>query len=301
MLQPELTDIELSEEFPVASRAVHGGDHRPPCRGEELHRVTATPELSPDPNPFTPDASPASADLDTEASSTGIQGLPVDAPSLLDPPLPAAVLWDMDGTLVDTEPYWIAEETLLVTEYGGSWTEEDAHSLVGNDLVASANYIRDVGGVPLPAEEIIDRLLERVIERVQVTMPWRPGARELLAELNTRGVPCALVTMSYQNLAQAVVGALPSGSFRTIVAGDDVTHGKPHPEPYLMAASRLGVAPEQCVAIEDSLTGVTSAESAGVPVLAVEHLVPIPPVPGRIVVTSLKGWTTDDLSTLLIA
>jgi len=215
--------------------------------------------------------------------------------------LPAAVLWDMDGTLVDTEPYWIVEETLLVTEYGGSWTEEDAHSLVGNDLIASANYIREVGGVPLPAEEIIDRLLERVIERVKVKMPWRPGARELLADLNARGVPCALVTMSYQNLAQAVVATLPTGSFRTVVAGDDVTHGKPHPEPYLLAAERLGVTPEHCVAIEDSLVGVTSAESAGVAVLAVEHLVPIPPGPGRTVANSLKGWTVEDLSALLIA
>jgi HAD superfamily hydrolase (TIGR01509 family) len=213
-------------------------------------------------------------------------------------PLPAAVLWDMDGTLVDTEPYWIEEETLLVTEYGGSWTEEDAHSLVGNELLTSANYLRDVGGVPLPAEEIIDRLLERVIVRVQEHMPWRPGARELLAELNAREVPCALVTMSYQVLAQAVVATLPAGSFRTVVAGDDVTYGKPHPEPYLLGAARLGVAPERCVAIEDSLTGVTSAEAAGVPVLAVEHLIPIPPSPGRTVVTTLKGWTAADLSTL---
>jgi HAD superfamily hydrolase (TIGR01509 family) len=204
----------------------------------------------------------------------------------------------MDGTLVDTEPYWIEEETLLVTEYGGTWTEEDAHTLVGNELITSANYIRDVGGVPLPAEEIIDRLLERVIVRVQQHMPWRPGARELLAELNQQGVPCALVTMSYQSLAQAVIATLPAGSFLTVVAGDDVVNGKPHPEPYLTAAARLGIAPEQCVAIEDSLTGVTSAEAARVPELAVEHLVPIPPGPGRTVVTTLKGWTAADLGTL---
>lgn len=212
--------------------------------------------------------------------------------------LPAAVLWDMDGTLVDTEPYWIEEETLLVTEYGGSWTEADAHALVGNELITSANYIRDVGGVPLPAEAIIDRLLERVIVRVREHMPWRPGARELLAELNAQGVPCALVTMSYQSLAQAVVASLPAGSFRTVVAGDDVSQGKPHPEPYLLAASRLGVAPQRCVAIEDSVTGVTSAEAAGVTVLAVEHLMPIPPGPGRTVVTTLDGWTAAALSAL---
>jgi HAD superfamily hydrolase (TIGR01509 family) len=212
--------------------------------------------------------------------------------------LPAAVLWDMDGTLVDTEPYWIEEETLLVTEYGGTWTEEDAHSLVGNELITSANYIRDVGGVPLTAEEIIDRLLARVIDRVREHMPWRPGARELLAELNAQEVPCALVTMSYQSLAQAVVATLPAESFRTVVAGDDVANGKPHPEPYLTAAARLGFPPERCVAIEDSLTGVTSAEAARVPVLAVEHLVPIPPGPGRTVVTTLKGWTAANLGAL---
>ncbi len=207
----------------------------------------------------------------------------------------------MDGTLVDTEPYWIEEETLLVTEYGGTWTEEDAHSLVGNELITSANYIRDVGGVPLPAEEIIDRLLERVGKRVHDRIPWRPGARELLAELNAQGVPCAMVTMSYQSLAQVVVATLPAGSFRTVVAGDDVVQGKPHPEPYLLAASRLGLAPQRCVAIEDSLTGVTSAEAAQVPVLAVEHLVPIPPAPGRTVVSTLSGWTPAALGALIPA
>ena len=245
--------------------------------------MTAAPDVSPDTSAIRgPDTS-----LDTSWA----------APSVADP-RPAAVLWDMDGTLVDTEPYWIEEETLLVAEYGGSWTEEDAHHLVGNELITSANYIREVGGVPLPAEEIVDRLLERVIVRVQAHMPWRPGARELLAELNALGVPCALVTMSYQSLAQAVVATLPAGAFRTVVAGDDVTHGKPHPEPYLTAAARLGIDPKRCVAIEDSLTGVTSAQAAHVPVLAVEHLVPIPPAPGRTVVSTLKGWTAADLAAL---
>jgi beta-phosphoglucomutase-like phosphatase (HAD superfamily) len=212
---------------------------------------------------------------------------------------PAAVLWDMDGTLVDTEPYWIEEEHLLVAEHGGRWTDEDAHSLVGNDLMVSARYLRDVGGVALTPEQIIDRLLERVIARVRVHVPWRPGARELLSELRDLAVPCALVTMSYQNLAQAVVTTLPAGSFRTVVAGDDVENGKPHAEPYLTAAERLGVLPQECVAIEDSLTGVASAEAAKVPVLAVEHLVPVPPGPGRTVTASLTGWSAKRLSGLL--
>jgi HAD superfamily hydrolase (TIGR01509 family) len=212
--------------------------------------------------------------------------------------LPDAVLWDMDGTLVDTEPYWIEEEYRLVAEYGGRWSDEHAHTLVGNDLIVSAKYIQQHGPVPLEPEQIIERLLDGVIERVRVHIPWRPGVRELLTELTARGVPCAMVTMSYQSLAQAIVEALPVGTFRTVVAGDDVTHGKPHPEPYLTAAARLGVPPERCLAIEDSLTGVNSATAAGVPVLAVEHLVPIPPAEGRTVITSLKGWTAADLAAL---
>jgi HAD superfamily hydrolase (TIGR01509 family) len=211
----------------------------------------------------------------------------------------AAVLWDMDGTLVDTEPYWIEEEYILVGEFGGVWNDAHAHQLVGNDLMTSARYIRDTGGVRLEPEQIIERLLERVIERVRQHIPWRPGARELLAELSRRQVPCALVTMSYQSLARAIVSQLPTGSFQVVVAGDDVTHGKPHPEPYLTAAARLGVEPGRCVAIEDSRTGVASAEAAGVPVLAVQHLVPIQPGPGRTVVTSLEDWTPADLASLL--
>jgi HAD superfamily hydrolase (TIGR01509 family) len=214
------------------------------------------------------------------------------------PPLPTAVLWDMDGTLVDTEPYWIEEEYALVAAHGGAWSDADARKLVGNDLITSANYLRDVGGVRLAPEQIVEHLLERVTERVRAHIPWRPGARELLAELNAADVPCAMVTMSYRSLAQAVVESLPAGSFRTVVAGDDVTHGKPHPEPYLTAAARLGFEPERCVAIEDSLTGVLSAQAARVPVLAVEHLIPIPPAPGRTVTTSLLGWTASDLSDL---
>ncbi|MCE0538440.1 HAD family hydrolase [Kineosporia rhizophila] len=213
--------------------------------------------------------------------------------------LPAAVLWDMDGTLVDTEPYWMAEEHLLVSEFGGTWSDEHAHNLIGNALIDSAHYIQEHGGVTLPAEEIIDRLTTGVVRRIAVEVPWRPGARELLTELNELGVPCALVTMSYREMAEAIVGTLPGSFFRFLVTGDEVTRGKPHPEPYLKGAELLGLAPAQCVAIEDSLTGIASAEAAGVPVLAVQHLVPVPEGPGRTVVETLAGWSAKDLGQLL--
>lgn len=182
----------------------------------------------------------------------------------------------MDGTIVDTEPYWIRTEYELVAEFGGEWDDEKAHSLVGNDLRVSAAILRDRGGVNLPIDDIVNRLLDGVIEQVKAKVPWRPGARELLAAVREAGVPNALVTMSWTRFAHAVVEALPPGTFDAIITGDEVSHGKPHPEPYLAAAKRLGVKAKQCVAIEDSPTGVQSAVAAGCRTFAVPNVVDIP-------------------------
>ena len=110
----------------------------------------------------------------------------------------AAVLWDMDGTLVDTEPYWIREEYALAEKYGGTWSEEHALQLVGNDLLESGLYIREHMGIDREPAEIVEELLDGVIAQIAVEVPWRPGAVELLADLRARDVPCALVTMSYR-------------------------------------------------------------------------------------------------------
>jgi HAD superfamily hydrolase (TIGR01509 family) len=209
--------------------------------------------------------------------------------------LPAAVLWDMDGTLVDTEPYWIAAEHALVEKYGGVWTDEHAHQLVGNDLLVSAGYIRAHSPIDLTPLEIVRALLARVVADVQVHVPWRPGARELLESLVAQGVPCALVTMSWESLATAVVSNLPDGSFAAVVTGDVVKHGKPHPEPYVVAARLLGVDPGSCVAIEDSPPGVASAVAAGIPTIAVPHHVEVPETVGAVRVSTLAGLTPPDL------
>ena len=208
---------------------------------------------------------------------------------------PAAVLWDMDDTLVDTEPDWIAAEFELVEEHGGTWSEEHALNLVGNDLLVSGHYMHEHAGVPLEPEEIVEDLLDRVMARVSRTVPWRPGARELLADLRSRGVRCALVTMSYERFVAPILAALPEGSFEVVVTGDSVTRGKPHPEPYLTAARLLGVDVTETVAIEDSDTGARSAEAAGCTVLVVEHHVPVEPTDARVFVDSLVGMTADDL------
>ena len=213
--------------------------------------------------------------------------------------LPAAVLWDMDGTLVDTEPYWIAAEHQIVEEHGGTWSDEFAHQLVGNDLLVSAAFIMDNSAVEWEPERIVDELLVRVVAQVREHVPWRPGALELLDALRERGVPSALVTMSWRSLADAVLEALPTGTFAVVVTGDEVSHGKPHPEPYLIAAAELGLAPEECVAIEDSNTGAKSAVAAGCTVLCVPHHVPILEGEGRVFAETLSGLDAAGLAQLV--
>ena len=202
-----------------------------------------------------------------------------DAADGLAPDLPAAVLWDMDGTLIDTEPYWMAAETELVEAHGGSWSHEQGLAMVGQPLPVSAALLRD-HGVDLSVDEIVEFLLGRVVDEVTQHVPWQPGALELLTALAAAGVPCALVTMSYRRLAEKFAAAAPAGIFRTIVTGDEVTHGKPHPEAYLTAAQRLGVDPGRCVAVEDSPSGIGSALAAGARTIGVEVMLPVAPAPG---------------------
>jgi HAD superfamily hydrolase (TIGR01509 family) len=214
------------------------------------------------------------------------------------PILPAAVLWDMDGTIMDTEPYWMAEETRLVEQAGGTWSQEEAVELVGSDLNRSAELLRERTPVSGSLEEIVNALLSAVVAQVRESIPWRPGARELIAEMSQEGIPMALVTMSWQPLAEVLLDALPSSTFATVVTGDQVSDGKPHPEPYLLACRRLQVDPRECLAIEDSPTGVRSALAAGVRTLAVSHMVDVDadlPVDRR---DSLDGARLQDLRRL---
>ena len=221
-----------------------------------------------------------------------------DRDAATEPVRPAAVLWDMDGTIVDTEPAWVAAETALAQRHGAEWTEADGLSLVGNSLLTSAGIIRERMGLDLAPEEIVEELLDGVVASVAESVPWRPGARELLEELQADGVPCALVTMSYERLVAPILAHLPAGTFDVVITGDRVTHGKPHPEPYLTAAAALGREPADCVAIEDSGTGATSAETAGCTVLVVQNHVAVPPGPRRVFRDSLADLSGADLAGL---
>jgi HAD superfamily hydrolase (TIGR01509 family) len=205
----------------------------------------------------------------------------------------------MDGTLVDTEPYWMECEFALAAKYGGRWSREDCLAVVGGDLLDSAAYMREHMGIDRTPLQIVEELLDGVVRLVEQDVPWRPGALELLAELREQHVPCALVTMSWRRFVEPVLRALPQGSFDAVVCGDEVANGKPHPEPYLRAAELLGVAPELTLAIEDSPTGAASAEAAGCLVLTVPHHVPIPSGDRRVLRDSLVGLHTRDLADLV--
>jgi HAD superfamily hydrolase (TIGR01509 family) len=206
-----------------------------------------------------------------------------------------AVLWDMDGTLVDTEPYWIATEFAMAEKYGSPWSQAHAMELVGSDLVDSGRYIKKVMGLDLTPEEIVEELLDGVVAKVELSVPWRPGAVDLLTSLAEAGVRCGLVTMSYQRFVAPILAHLPPETFRVVVTGEQVENGKPHPEPYLTAAAALGVPAQECVAIEDSNTGAKSAEAAGCTVLVVENHVPVLDGPRRVFRPTLSGLTAADL------
>ena len=224
--------------------------------------------------------------------------MPAPAPEAAGRRIPAAVLWDMDGTLVDTEPYWIASEFDLAARHHAAWSREHALNLVGKDLLVAGRYIREHMGISLTAEQIVDELLDGVVARVRREVPWRPGAVDLLATLRTAGIPCALVTMSYQRFVAPILEHLPPQTFRAVVTGDTIDQGKPHPEPYLTAAAALGVAAADCVAIEDSATGVTSAEAAGCRVLVIPNHVAVDAGPRRVFRDTLVGVSLDDLRAL---
>jgi HAD superfamily hydrolase (TIGR01509 family) len=218
-------------------------------------------------------------------------------------PLLKAALWDMDGTIVDTEPYWIEAEHALVAAHGGQWSHGQATQLVGQSLMFSAGILQ-AAGVKLERREIIDILTDHVISRVRTSVPWRPGARELLDELHSAGIRCALVTMSEAPLAREIVASLPKPYFEFLVTGDTVTQGKPHPEAYLKAVELLqqadpALGQQHCVALEDSAPGVAAAVASGVVTVAIPHIVPLPTDPRHATWETLAGRTVADLDELV--
>jgi HAD superfamily hydrolase (TIGR01509 family) len=175
----------------------------------------------------------------------------------------------MDGTVIDSEPYWLEAETKLVESYGGVWTPQQTLDLTGLDLHDTAGALQR-SGVPLATEELIHTLVGMVRDLFMAAPLWRPGIRRALAECAQAKLACALVSMSWRHFTEAVCDLAP-GAFAAIVSGDDVKRGKPEPEAYLVGAAKLGLAPAECLVIEDSPTGVASALAAEMATIAVPN------------------------------
>ncbi|HEY8467862.1 MAG TPA: HAD family phosphatase [Solirubrobacterales bacterium] len=185
---------------------------------------------------------------------------------------PAAVLWDLDGTLVDSERLWREAEFEFLESKGLPWSHEAGKRLVGGSLDIASDVIAEVTGVRFTVEELKEGLMGIFFRKLTEGIPWAPGALDLVSAVAAAGAPQALVTSSEREVAELVAEAA-GGRFAAIVSRGDVDRPKPDPEPYRRAVGLLGLDAGECLAFEDSRAGVTSAAGAGVRVVAVgaEH------------------------------
>jgi HAD superfamily hydrolase (TIGR01509 family) len=218
-----------------------------------------------------------------------------------------AVLFDMDGLLIDSERIWFEVETEVMAWLGVEWAPEHQEQLVGGSLHGTAAYMlalgesRAAGPVSrsVSQEDVARRLLDGMAGRLSEYVPLLPGAKELLAEVQGAGLPSALVSSTHRRVMEYALDGIGREFFTVTVAGDEVRETKPHPEPYLTAVRRLGVVAGRCVALEDSPNGVAAAEAAGCVTVAVPSVVPIPAATGRLVVESLRDLDLRRLATLV--
>lgn len=206
---------------------------------------------------------------------------------------PSAVLWDFDGTLVDTEPVWQESERILLAEHGVTFGPEQWEAMTGQDARLSAAMLAEAIGSDDP-DGLLDDIQSRVAEHIRShDLPYQPGARELLVELEALGVPCAIVTASSGYILDAARDRLPKHvSF--IVTSDDVARPKPHPEAYLLAMERFGLTPQQVIVLEDSVPGTLAGLSSGAVVYAVPS-VPLEEHPRMYIGEGLDGVAWNQL------
>jgi HAD superfamily hydrolase (TIGR01509 family) len=215
-----------------------------------------------------------------------------------------AVMFDMDGLLVDTEPLWFEVEHAIMTRLGGQWSADDQRALIGGSLDRSVDYLIKRAARPASHDEVADWLIDGMAELLAAReVEALPGALELLGQVRAAGIPTALVTSSERVIMNAVLASLARHdiAFSVTVCGQDVHHPKPHPEPYLRAAALLGAEPACCIALEDSPNGVAAAEAAGCVTVAVPGLAPIGTRPGRTIAASLAHVDLDLLRSLVAA
>ncbi|MGQ0573287.1 MAG: HAD family hydrolase [Pseudonocardia sp.] len=215
----------------------------------------------------------------------------------------AAVLWDMDGTLVDSEKVWTVSLRDTARWLGGELSAAAREAVVGSNMADTLVVLfDDLALDPDPAAVAGARewLVRRTAELFAAGLEWRPGAQEALRTVRATGWPTALVTNTERDLTELALHGIGRAHFDVTVCGDEVAHGKPRPDVYLRAADLLGVPIESCVAVEDSPTGALAAERAGAAVLVVPCEVPVPAGPRRVPRVSLAGLTGDDLVEVLV-
>ncbi|RSN21910.1 HAD family hydrolase [Streptomyces sp. WAC 05977] len=215
----------------------------------------------------------------------------------------AAVLWDMDGTLVDSEKLWDVALYEAVESLGGTLTEEQRLSLVGSNMDDTAAFLLEVCAKPVTPESIAEMgvwIRRRTANLFDGPLPWRPGAQELLELLRANGVPMALVTSTERSLTELALNTIGREYFAATVCGDEVDGlNKPNARPYVLAAELLGVPASRCVAIEDSPPGAASAAAAGCTVVVIPNDVDVEPGERRVFRSSLVGLDVPGLTALL--
>lgn len=213
--------------------------------------------------------------------------------------MPAAVLWDMDGTLVDSEPLWDRVMTSVAARHGLVLSEQLNAQMLGCSLEDSLARIHAAAGKSLTEMEVRRErrwACDRVRELFSTELSWQPGARAALEFVAHLHIPMALVTNTPRELADPVIAAIGSSWFTFTVCGDEVPHGKPAPDPYRAAAAALGVMTDYCLAVEDSPVGAASATAAGCATLVVDRAQCVPEAPRRTFRRTLSGLDLADLA-----
>jgi mannitol-1-/sugar-/sorbitol-6-/2-deoxyglucose-6-phosphatase len=182
-----------------------------------------------------------------------------------------ALLFDMDGLMVDSEPLWFEVERAFARARGGDWTDDLADACVGKGLLNTLQVMGEVFRFEVEPVAMVDEIVDAFIARAP-ELRLKRGCTELLDEARGR-VPLACASSSHRRLVAAVLARLDLARyFDAVVTGDAVLHPKPAPDVFLLAAERLAVVPARCVVLEDSMAGVTAGRAAGMRVIAVpEH------------------------------
>lgn len=211
----------------------------------------------------------------------------------------AAVLFDMDGTLVDSEKVWTIALYELADKLGGRLSDRARADMVGTNMSRSMVILHEDLGLPLDdTTGSVGWLEDRMGELFAEGLVWKPGAHDLLTAVRDAGVPAALVTATRRRLVEKALTTIGRDFFTAVVCGDDIPETKPDPAPYRHAAQLLGADPAHCVAIEDSPTGLASARGAGCVVLGVPSEVDLSGIAGVTLVDSLTEVDVDYLRRL---